>query len=148
MPPSAAPEWLRVGCSLEITATFARASYASMAARMPAQPAPTTRTSCVASTWTDATETPRRDAALGRFRFEDPQRPVGALDALRLCVLGEARAQQPDPCAIPLEERPHHGQDRRDERPRSGLPMHRLRRLREVGGPGVGVEEAFVFAAL
>src|SRR3979490_10633 len=59
MPPSAAPEWLRVGCSLEITATFAPASYASMAARMPAQPAPTTRTSCVASTFTDATETPR-----------------------------------------------------------------------------------------
>src|SRR5438045_9193895 len=58
MPPSAAPEWLRVGWSFEITPTFAPASYASMAARMPAQPAPTTRTSCVASTWTDATERP------------------------------------------------------------------------------------------
>src|SRR3954471_23594874 len=58
MPPSAAPEWLRVGCNLEMTPTFAPASCASMAARMPAQPAPTTRTSWVASTWTDATERP------------------------------------------------------------------------------------------
>src|SRR5919206_4709321 len=46
MPPSAAPEWLRVGCSFEIIATSAPASCAAMAARMPAQPAPTTRTSC------------------------------------------------------------------------------------------------------
>ena len=47
MPPSAAPEWLRVGCSLETMATSAPASNASIAARMPAQPAPTTSTSCL-----------------------------------------------------------------------------------------------------
>jgi len=50
IPPSAAPEWLRVGWSFEMTPTSAPASCASMAARMPAQPAPTTSTSCVAST--------------------------------------------------------------------------------------------------
>src|SRR5207248_5330752 len=50
MPPSAAPEWLRTGWSFEISATSAPASCASMAARMPAQPAPTTSTSCSAST--------------------------------------------------------------------------------------------------
>ena len=50
MPPSAAPEWLRVGWSFETMATSAPASNASIAARMPAQPAPTTSTSCVAST--------------------------------------------------------------------------------------------------
>src|ERR1700730_5417106 len=55
MPPSAAPEWLRVGCSFEIIATSAPASNAAMAARMPAQPAPTTRTSCSPITSSDAT---------------------------------------------------------------------------------------------
>src|ERR1051326_6180445 len=50
MPPSAAPEWLRTGWIFEIRATSAPASCASMAARMPAQPAPTTSTSCSAST--------------------------------------------------------------------------------------------------
>ena len=50
MPPSAAPEWLRVGWSFEMTPTSAPASCASIAARMPAQPAPTTSTSCFAST--------------------------------------------------------------------------------------------------
>src|SRR5256885_12664901 len=50
MPPSAAPEWLRTGWILEISATSAPASCASMAARIPAQPAPTTSTSCLAST--------------------------------------------------------------------------------------------------
>src|SRR5688572_1435381 len=50
MPPSAAPEWLRVGWILERSATSAPASNASIAARMPAQPAPTTRTSCFAIT--------------------------------------------------------------------------------------------------
>src|SRR2546429_1437911 len=50
MPPSAAPEWLRTGWIFEISATSAPASCASMAARMPAQPAPTTSTSCSAST--------------------------------------------------------------------------------------------------
>src|SRR4051794_21791411 len=46
MPPSAAPECERVGWSFEIIATSAPASCASIAARMPAQPAPTTSTSC------------------------------------------------------------------------------------------------------
>src|SRR2546428_1541976 len=62
MPPSAAPEWLRVGWSFEITPTSAPASCASIAARMPAQPAPTTRTSCVDSTPMDATETISQEA--------------------------------------------------------------------------------------
>src|SRR5438105_6741277 len=56
IPPSAAPEWLRVGWIFETSATSAPASCASIAARMPAQPAPTTRTSCVASTTKDATQ--------------------------------------------------------------------------------------------
>src|SRR4051794_36003106 len=50
MPPSAAPEWLRVGCSFETIATSAPASWAAIAARIPAQPAPITRTSCFPST--------------------------------------------------------------------------------------------------
>src|SRR3954449_6303144 len=55
MPPSAAPEWLRVGWIFETSATFAPTSKAAMAARMPAQPAPTTRTSCSPITCSDAT---------------------------------------------------------------------------------------------
>src|SRR5436309_14191870 len=58
MPPSAAPEWLRVGWIFDSNATSAPASNASIAARIPAQPAPTTSTSCFASTAKDATETP------------------------------------------------------------------------------------------
>jgi hypothetical protein len=50
IPPSAAPEWLRTGWIFEISATSAPSSYASMAARIPAQPAPTMTTSCFAST--------------------------------------------------------------------------------------------------
>src|SRR5947209_1390369 len=42
MPPSAAPEWERVGWIFEIIATSAPASKASIAARMPAQLAPAT----------------------------------------------------------------------------------------------------------
>src|SRR5437899_8839808 len=56
MPPSAAPEWDRVGWIFESRATSAPASNASMAARMPAQPAPTMRTSCLASTTEEAIE--------------------------------------------------------------------------------------------
>src|SRR5213593_2507901 len=56
MPPSAAPEWDRVGCSFETIATSAPASCAAMAARIPAQPAPTTRTSCSPITSSDATQ--------------------------------------------------------------------------------------------
>src|SRR5207244_7390094 len=50
IPPSAAPEWLRVGWIFETIATSAPASNASIAARMPARPAPITSTSCRAST--------------------------------------------------------------------------------------------------
>ena len=50
IPPSAAPEWLRTGWIFEMSATSAPWSWASIAARMPAQPAPTIRTSCLAST--------------------------------------------------------------------------------------------------
>ena len=56
MPPSAAPEWLRVGWSFEMTATSAPASNASIAARMPAQPAPMTTTSCAVSTTSNLAE--------------------------------------------------------------------------------------------
>src|SRR5919107_171460 len=56
MPPSAAPEWLRTGWIFESSATSAPASNASIAARMPAQPAPTMRTSCLASTTKEAIE--------------------------------------------------------------------------------------------
>src|SRR4029079_2790925 len=63
MPPSPAPACDRVGCSFEIIATSAPASNASMAARMPAQPAPTTRTSCSPITFSDATGRPRSAAS-------------------------------------------------------------------------------------
>src|SRR5947208_12166197 len=77
MPPSAAPECERVGCSFEIIATSAPASKASMAARMPAQPAPTTRTSCSPITPSDATSTlpgPASEAwsGLGELRIGEP----------------------------------------------------------------------------
>src|SRR5260370_24470818 len=72
MPPSAAPEWLRVGCSFEIIATSAPASKAAMAARMPAQPAPTTRTSCSSITSPHATQILQHNAPMtdlsSRFR--------------------------------------------------------------------------------
>jgi hypothetical protein len=45
MPPSAEPECDRVGCSFETMATSAPRRLASMAARIPAHPAPTTTTS-------------------------------------------------------------------------------------------------------
>src|ERR1700759_4074491 len=81
MPPSAAPEWLRVGGSLEITPTFAPASYASIAARMPAQPAPTTSTSCVASTCADASGSAGPVALSGAARSGGPDRLVDVGEA-------------------------------------------------------------------
>src|SRR3970282_2091122 len=45
MPPCAAPLWERTGWTFEITATSAPRARASSAARIPASPAPTTRTS-------------------------------------------------------------------------------------------------------
>src|SRR2546429_16085 len=105
MPPSAAPEWDRVGWIFEIIATSAPASNASMAARMPAQPAPTTRTSCSAITLPDATSTPPGDAS----------------DAWAgLCKLGigerlEVLAEHPRVDGRPLrqERRPEAGGERR-----------------------------------
>src|SRR5439155_5970710 len=64
MPPSAAPEWLRTGWILERRATSAPASKASIAARIPAQPAPTISTSCFASTRSDAIESAAAAASL------------------------------------------------------------------------------------
>src|SRR2546421_2831335 len=72
MPPSAAPEWLRVGWIFEISGTSAPASCASIAARMPAQPAPTTRTSCFASTTEEAIESGLRSAAVRMCQAEPP----------------------------------------------------------------------------
>src|SRR5689334_11604778 len=93
IPPSAAPEWLRVGWSFEMTATFAPWSCASMAARMPAQPAPTTSTSYVGSM------TRKLPDAGGERPGQLPQR-TGRGDGLaglgcepRLEVRGEHRCQ-------------------------------------------------------
>src|SRR5438105_610064 len=80
MPPSAAPEWLRVGWSFDTIATSAPASWASIAARIPAQPAPITRTSCVASTAEDATQSPHGNARVPMCVTEYvPQRGAGLL---------------------------------------------------------------------
>src|SRR3954449_9029753 len=51
-PPSADTVWLRIGYTLEITATLSRGlvSAMAMAARRPAPPPPTIRTSCAART--------------------------------------------------------------------------------------------------
>src|SRR3954452_12315702 len=84
MPPSAAPEWLRVGWSFEMTPTFAPASYAAIAARMPAQPAPTTRTSCVASIGGEAIGKSGGPASAPRARRPHRVARVGeALEVLR-----------------------------------------------------------------
>src|SRR5436309_6943783 len=79
MPPSAAPEWLRTGWIFEISATSAPASNASMAARIPAKPAPTMRTSCVAST------------AFGRYTKQPP---------LRLATNGAKAGEDSTRCGI------------------------------------------------
>src|ERR1700747_1690842 len=73
MPPSAAPECGRVGWIFEIIATSAPASKASIAARIPAQPAPTTSTSCFAIT----------ETTLAQGKGPTPGEPssVGALTA-------------------------------------------------------------------
>src|SRR5262249_16923335 len=82
MPPSAAPEWLRVGWSFETTATRAPASCASIAARMPAQPAPTTSTSKGESIALEPTECQRRWAPAS------PPGPAGC----SVCPSGPAAA--------------------------------------------------------
>src|SRR3954447_10351738 len=81
MPPSAAPEWLRVGCSFEIIATSAPASKAAMAARIPAQPAPTTRTSCSPITLSDATSS-REGLALEARPGRSERRVVESLEVV------------------------------------------------------------------
>src|SRR5262249_24353768 len=87
IPPSAAPEWLRVGWSLEIIATSAPASKAAMAARMPAQPAATTRTSSSPITSSDAT---------GSARVTAVQSGAGpGRGELRLGELLEVRPEHP-----------------------------------------------------
>src|SRR4051794_38944330 len=95
MPPSAAPEWLRVGWSLEIIATSAPASCAAMAARMPAQPAPTTRTSCSPITSSDGTATADGEASdprpgLGEARLGELLEVVAehSRELMRLGVVG------------------------------------------------------------
>src|SRR5262249_2599530 len=122
MPPSAAPECERVGWSFEMTATSAPASCASMAARMPAQPAPTTSTSCVASTWRDATESP------GALALDNPQRAVRAFETLGAVDLVEACLEQPPA----VEQRASERRDRRHEGPRAHLPVHVRRGARQV----------------
>src|SRR5947208_10971386 len=81
MPPSAAPEWLRTGWILERSATSAPASCASIAARIPAQPAPTIRTSCWASTTTETTQTGPGPELLGRGQAQREKPKRGPRDA-------------------------------------------------------------------
>src|SRR2546423_15123088 len=100
-----------------MTPTLAPASYASMAARIPAQPAPTTKTSCVDSTSTDATETTRRAASLeiwsgGAHRLADVAEALGEVvgeplrELARLAVVflgiapGRARIEDPGVDAV------------------------------------------------
>src|SRR5687767_3271000 len=68
MPPSAAPEWLLTGWIFERSATSAPASNASIAARIPAQPAPTTSTSCFPSTARNLSDT-----AVGTAQHRGPE---------------------------------------------------------------------------
>src|SRR5689334_11262293 len=110
-----------------MTATSAPASYASIAARIPAQPAPTTRTSWVASTRAEASGTAWAAAASAGNSLEDPQRAVEAVAPLCAFDLREARAHEP-----PAVERRADPASLRHERPRANLPVHIGRRLREI----------------
>src|SRR5215210_3631917 len=147
MPPSAAPEWLRTGWILEISATPAPASCASIAARMPAQPAPTMRTSCWASTTSrryrmrlrpglanDAPAEPGGEALL---------RVAGCVDGLhleRVLAVCESRiglralAVLPRP---PIELAPESdGREARSPEP-EGRPVAARRTVRMALDPGV-----------
>src|SRR4051812_24280979 len=139
MPPSAAPEWLRVGWSFDMTATSAPASYASIAARIPAQPAPTTRTSWDASTRAEASGTAWTAAWSCGGRLDDPQGAVGAVDALRAFDLAETRPGEP-----PAVEHRADPASLRHERPGTHLAVHVGRRLREVDDRVLGLEVALV----
>ena len=134
MPPSAAPEWLRVGWSFETTATSAPASNASIAARMPAQPAPITRTSCAASTRRDASGThppPARRVA-GQQR---PGRGDLGVDVRELLeVLAEHRASSPALASYALGIAPGRARvEQRRCRPRAPRPAPRSRTPRRRG---------------
>src|SRR5207302_6133032 len=100
MPPSAAPEWLRTGWILERTATSAPASNASIAARMPAQPAPTISTSCFASTSFDVIGKRVRPALRGRGGLDDPDRRVGALEPLGAFHFLQRRPHDASPLTV------------------------------------------------
>src|SRR5260221_3841218 len=86
MPPSAAPEWLRVGWSFETTPTFAPLSKASIAARMPAQPAPITSTSWVSPIATDAIEPTRQSARSANRPGSDDRRAGDFRELLEVLV--------------------------------------------------------------
>ena len=83
MPPSAAPECERVGWIFEIIATSAPASKASIAARIPAQPAPTTSTSCFAITWNDASGKGKRADARRNRALRGPSRAAADASSTR-----------------------------------------------------------------
>src|SRR5215510_1833243 len=67
-----------------MSATSAPASCASMAARMPAQPAPTTSTSCFASTATDAIESPSPGGGASKPELHLAALPSWARGVLRI----------------------------------------------------------------
>ena len=151
MPPSAAPEWLRTGWILEITRDVGAGVEASIAARIPAQPAPTTRTSCFASTLSNATRnrggrrfTRRRVTRAPTRRSRAARRRTRSLGVLHL---GEAR-------------RSGSGPDRRrargSARARSPIAKSHARTcrvdvrggLRRIDEHVVVLEQALVLAAL
>src|SRR5262245_20071750 len=150
MPPSAAPEWLRTGWIVEMSATSAPASCASIAARMPAQPAPITRTSCFASTRFEATRIGVGGASglVRRLGLEDPERPVGAVEPLGALDLRQGRRREPAPLAVALEDRAAEVLADEREPPCAHLPVHLLGGPARVDVGVVVVEQALVVAAL
>src|SRR6185312_13595723 len=140
MPPSAAPEWLRTGWIFEISATSAPCSWASIAARMPAQPAPTMRTSCFASTTSDAIRSSRKRASDARTGRDDvlvgPELLEVLLEAARqvrrLLVVGGRIA----PGGARIEELPVHARhlDRNVEAEDRILPVLHVVELAVQGG--------------
>src|SRR5215204_2868458 len=79
-----------------------------MAARIPAQPAPITSTSCFASTLFDATRKARGDAALRGVRSGRTRRSDAALDLLaaRALALECLPKDIPEALLVLLEPRP------------------------------------------
>src|SRR5438874_1530276 len=107
---------------------------------MPAQPAPTTRTSC-------STSTTRTLANFHRLGFDDPERPVGAVEAGGAVHLGEARADEAESLAVAFEHGPALA-ERRHEAPRAHLPVHLGGGPRQVDAEIVVLELALILAAL